>query len=217
MIRLYRAEWSTNCERVALALAHKGLEAESVVIEYSDRTPVQEVSGQGLVPVIVDGDEVVFDSPRILAYLEERYPDPPLFPADPARRAETDLFIEWFDGVWKPVANEMEMELGRDEPDGERIGALAMELGRHLDRFERLLTGRPYLLGEAVSVADFVAFPFLKYATGRDPADTELFHRLLDEHQSVDGRPNLAAWIERIDALPRAYGPRGVSGGRSLA
>jgi glutathione S-transferase len=205
MIRLYRAEWSTNCERVALALAHKGLEAESVVIEYSDRTPVEEVSGQGLVPVIVDGDEVVFDSPRILAYLEERYPDPPLFPADPARRAETDLFIEWFNGVWKPVANEMEMELGRDEPDGERVGALATELGRHLDRFERLLTGRPYLLGEAVSVADFVAFPFLKYAAGRDPADTELFHRLLDEHQSVVGRPNLAAWIERIDALPRAY------------
>ena len=62
MIRLFRARWSTNCERVSLALGHKGLEAESVLIEYSDRSPVIEVSGQGLVPVIEDGGEVVADS-----------------------------------------------------------------------------------------------------------------------------------------------------------
>ncbi len=47
MIRLYRARWSTNVERVTLALAHKGLEAESVWIEYSDRSEVERVSGQG--------------------------------------------------------------------------------------------------------------------------------------------------------------------------
>ena len=203
MIRLFRADWSTNCERVALALARKGLEVESVVIEYSDRSAVVGVSGQGLVPVIVDGGEVVFDSTRIIRHLEERYPDPPLFPAEPARRAETGVFIEWFNEIWKPVANEMEAELERSDPDGERVDALAAALARHLDLFERLLSDRPYLLGEDVLAADFIPFPFLKYAAGRDPADTELFHRLLDEHQSIDGRPNLAAWIERIDALPR--------------
>ena len=52
MIRLFRARWSTNCERVSLGLGHKGLEAESVLIEYSDRGPVIEASRQGLVPVI---------------------------------------------------------------------------------------------------------------------------------------------------------------------
>ena len=52
MVRLIRARWSTNCERVSLALGHKGLEAESILIEYSDRSRVIEVSGQGLVPVI---------------------------------------------------------------------------------------------------------------------------------------------------------------------
>ena len=56
----------------------------------------------------------------------------------------------------------------------------------------------------AFSAADCVAFPFLKFAAGRDPADDELFHRVLDEHQSVEGRPRLAAWIERVDARPRA-------------
>lgn len=108
MITLYRAPYSTNVERVALALAHKGLEADSVVIDYSDRSAVIEVSGQGLVPVIVDEGEVVADSIRILRHLERRYPDPPLFPSDPARAAETDVFLEWFNEVWKSAPNTLE-------------------------------------------------------------------------------------------------------------
>jgi glutathione S-transferase len=56
-----------------------------------------------------------------------------------------------------------------------------------------------------VTAADFVAFPFLKYAAGRDPADDEPFHRVLDDRQSLEGRPGLAAWVERVGALPRAY------------
>ena len=61
MLRLFRAPFSTNVERVALALAHKGLEVESVEISYADRSPVLEVSGQPLVPVLVDGDDVIPD------------------------------------------------------------------------------------------------------------------------------------------------------------
>ena len=70
---LYRAPFSTNVERVALALAHKGLEVESVEISYEDRSPVIEVSGQGLVPVLVDGDQVIHDSKRIIQYLDWKY------------------------------------------------------------------------------------------------------------------------------------------------
>ena len=72
MLRLFRAPFSTNVERVALALAHKDLDVESVVISYEDRSPVVEVSGQEFVPVLVDDDVVVPDSVAILRYLEER-------------------------------------------------------------------------------------------------------------------------------------------------
>ena len=41
VIRFYRAPWSTNCDRVAIALAHKGLAAESVWIDYSDRSVIE--------------------------------------------------------------------------------------------------------------------------------------------------------------------------------
>ena len=121
MIRLYRAPFSTNVERVALALAHKGIEAESVVIDYADRSPVIEVSGQGLVPVVTDDGEVVADSTAILRHLERRYPEPPLFPADPARRAELSVFLEWFNEVWKTAPNAIDEELEQPEPDRERI------------------------------------------------------------------------------------------------
>jgi glutathione S-transferase len=80
VIRLYRAEWSTNCERVSLALAYKGLSAESVVIDYGDRSIVEQVSGQPLVPVIDDAGTVVADSLAILRHLEDTRPVPPLFP-----------------------------------------------------------------------------------------------------------------------------------------
>src|SRR5437764_15454987 len=100
MIRLYQAPWSTNCERVTLARARKGLEGEPIWIDYSDRAPVEEVSGQPLVPVLDFDGEIVHDSARIVERLEEIQPEPPLFPMDGARRAEMDVFTEWFNGTW---------------------------------------------------------------------------------------------------------------------
>jgi glutathione S-transferase len=148
---------------------------------------------------------VVADSRRILRYLEERYPDPPLFPREPARSAELDVFLEWFDEVWKGPPNAIEAELAGPDPDRARVDALAARMSAWLDLFEALLDGREHLLGD-FSAADCVAFPFLKYARGRDPADDELFHRVLDDFQVLgDDRPRLAAWIERVDRRPRAY------------
>jgi glutathione S-transferase len=203
-VKLYRARFSTNSERVALALAHKGLEVESVWIDYSDRSAVEAVSGQGLVPVLADGDEVVYDSPRIIAWLEERHPDPPLFPRDEPRRAEVEVFVDWFNAVWKTWPNGIEAELGEPDPDAARIAEYSVSMDQALDAFERLLTGRDHLFGDELGVADVIAFPFLKFAAGRPPEDDELFHRILDEHQSAEGRPRLRAWIERVDDRPRA-------------
>jgi glutathione S-transferase len=204
MLRLYRAPFSTNVERVALALAHKGLEVESVEISYDDRSPVVEVSGQPLVPVLVDGDEVIADSTTILRHLEASRPDPPLFPRDPARRAELDVFLDWFNEVWKVAPNAIEAELGSERPDHDRIAELSSRMRASLDRFEQLLDGRYHLFADDFSAADCAAFPFLKYATRRDPADDELFHRILEDHLRLDGsHPRVAAWIDRVDARPR--------------
>lgn len=204
MIWLYRAPYSTNVERVALALAHKGLDVESIVISYDDRTEVEQVSGQGLVPVIDDEGEIVIDSTRILGYLDERYPEPAIFPAEPGRRAEMDVFIDWFNEIWKGAPNTIELELSSEEPDQEVIESEGRRMQTALGLFERMLDGREYLMGDEVSAADFAVFPFVKYARLRDPADDELFHRILELHQRLGSEhPRLTAWIDRVNELPR--------------
>ena len=203
-MRTYRIPFSTNVERVALALGHKGLETEWVDVDPRDRSHVEEISGQPLVPVLVDDRGVHADSTVIIAYLEERYPDRPLYPRDEPRRTEVTLFVDWFNRVWKRPPNEIQAELGKPAPDQARIAELRAELAGSLDHFERLLAGRDYLYGE-FSVADCAAFPFLKYALLFDPADDEPFHRILVENLALDGRhARVAEWIARVDAHPRA-------------
>ena len=207
MLTLYRIKHSTNVERVALALAHKGLEARSITIPSEDRSKVRAVSGQDLVPVLVDDGKVVIDSMEIVRYLEDRFPQSArLYPSDPARRADCLVFIEWFNRVWKRPPNEIaeELEKPERERDASRIERLGEAMRGYLDLFEQMLTGRDYLHGE-FSAADVAAFPFVKYATFLDRDDPEIFHQVLARYQAPGStHPRVVAWIERIDRRPRA-------------
>ena len=206
MIRVWLIPFSTNVERVSLALGHKGIAAEPVEVDPDDRGEIIGVSGQELVPVADFDGEIVADSPAILRRLEEIHPDPPLWPQEASRRAELDAFIEWFNRVWKVAPNAIAEALERNARAPSPIDAHAAEMARALGTFESLLDGRSYLFGDTLSAADCVAFPFLKYAAIRDPADDELFHRVLEDYQPLgDAHPQLAAWIERVNGHPRAF------------
>jgi glutathione S-transferase len=195
-VRVYRIPFSTNVERVALAAGHKGLEIDWVDVDPHDRSPVEGVSGQQLVPVLVSEDgEVVVDSPVILDWLEARYPEPPLLPRDPTRRAEVRIFVEWFNRVWKRAPNEI--------ADHGATDALSEEMRAAVELFEALLDARDYLFG-AFGLADITAFPFLKYAVlGTQPGDDDVFHRVLVEHQPLSDDSPLRMWARRVDAHPR--------------
>jgi len=204
-LRVYRIPFSTNVERVSLALAHKGLDVDWVDVDPADRRAVREVSGQELVPVLVDGELVLHDSPRILEHLEERFPEPPLFPRERARREELRSFLDWFNQVWKRPPNLIAAEELEREPDRTRIAELESRIAASLERFEGLLDGRDHLFGERLSAADVTTFPFLKYAVLWTEGDPDRFHEILRDTLRLDGRyPRLEAWVHRIDALPRA-------------
>jgi maleylacetoacetate isomerase len=203
-MRIWRIPFSTNVERVTLALGYKDLSVKWVDVDPADRGEVERLSGQPLVPVLELDGRVLVDSTAIIEELERVHRDPPLYPMDAARRAEVEIFVDWFNRVWKRPPNELEAELGKPEPDPARIERLGGEIAGALDRFEALLDGRDYLFGD-FGVADCIAFPFLKYAVLHDPEDQELFHRILVEHQRLEGGyPRLEAWIRRVDARPRA-------------
>ena len=115
------------------------------------------------------------------------------------------MFLEWFNEVWKTAPNAIEEELEKPEAeqDRRRIDDHASRMRAWLEVFESLLAGRDHLFGE-FSAADCAAFPFLKFARLRDPADDERFHLILEEHLQLGGRhPRLDGWIERVNERPR--------------
>ena len=196
MLRVYRIPFSTNVERIALAAGHKGVEIEWVDVDADDRSSVEAVSGQRLVPVLETDGFVLADSPKILDWLEERHPEPPLLPVEPARRAEVRVFCDWFNRVWKRAPNAVADEGPSDELAAEMRGSVAL--------FEALLDGRDYLFGD-FGLADVTAFPFLKYPSlGTAPDDRDRFHRVLVDYMPLADESPLHAWVERVDARPRA-------------
>jgi glutathione S-transferase len=206
-MRIWRIALSTNVERVALALGHKGRTVEWVDADPADRSSVIEISGQDRVPVLEDDDgSVITGSTAILEHLERRFPEPRLFPDEPLG-AEVRLFVDWFEHAWKPAAGAIEEELvdHASDPDQQRLAVLATRLVGALELLEGLLADRAFLLSERLTAADCIAFPFIKYAALGMPAnDEKLFHQILVDYQPLAHHHlRLREWIARVDALPR--------------
>ena len=98
MLQLHQFRHSAFCEKVRLVLAAKGLDHSVVEVTPGiGQFELFRLSGQRQVPVLVDGGVVVADSTAIALHLEDRHPDPPLLPVDPAQRARVLLLEDWAD------------------------------------------------------------------------------------------------------------------------
>jgi glutathione S-transferase len=163
---------------------------------------VRAVSGQDLVPVLVDGDTVIADSTRILEHLEARFPAPPLYPADPAERAQVRIFLDWFNRAWKREPNLIAAALERGEAGSADVERWSRRLQQRLDLFDGLLAGRDHLCG-AFGAADCAAWPFLRYAVAIAPDDRDAFHAVLNERMTPGPQhARLTAWIARVGERP---------------
>ncbi len=90
--------YSPNCWRIKMALAHKGLAYESIPWHFTDKAAIA-FTGQGRVPVLVDGEHRIFDSWTIANYLEETYPDRPSLFGGPGGRAMARFLGNWSDAT----------------------------------------------------------------------------------------------------------------------
>lgn len=106
-MKLIQIPFSHNCVKVRVALSFKGVKYETQNIAPMDRASVVAASGQGLVPVIVDGGRTIVESTEILLYLEERHPRPPLLPSQPDARAECLILEDWADQAFMALARRM--------------------------------------------------------------------------------------------------------------
>jgi len=184
---LYTAERCPYAARARIVLAEKGLDYDAVEIDLDDRPAwLYEKNPLGRVPVYEeDGGFVLPESEVIMDYLEERYPEPALWPADPAERALGRLWLQRFDD-----------RLG-DAYYAVRRGAEGAreELDAKLGELERVLEGQPYLTGREYGLADIGYVPWLLRATERLDVELAPF-------------PALASWLERVAARPAVAAER---------
>lgn len=184
---LYDAPRCPYAARVRIVLAEKGVEVDVVEIDLSDRPDwLYEKNPKGRVPVLEEDDRPLAESAVLMEFLEERYPEPALLPADPADRAAVRLLIFRADELTDPY-----YALRREE-DGarERFDAA-------LGRLEGLLGEQPYLSGAEYGLADIALVPWVLRA--RDMLGVEL-----------DGFPALTDWLGRLEQRPAIAAEVGV-------
>ena len=188
MITLYNAARCPYAARARIVLAEKGLEVETVEIDLSDRPAwLYDKNPAGRVPVIEeDGGEPLPESVVIMEFLEERYPEPALLPADPADRAAVRLLIFRDKDLTDPY-----YALRRGEE-----GA-AEQLDAALAKLDVRLYDRDYLGGAEYSLADIALVPWVLRA--RDMLGVEL-----------SGYPSLGAWLARLEERPAIAAEAGV-------
>ena len=177
--------FSPYCWRTKLALMHKGLAFETIPWRFTEKDAIA-FSGQGRVPVLLDGDRVVFDSWTIATYLEVSYPDrPSLFRSD-GGRAVTRFVTAWADtiligGILRLVVTDIFAHLhDKDrayfrETREKRLGATleAVSANRNtdvltfrktLEPVRTVLAAQPYFGGEMPAYADYAAFGCFQWA-----------------------------------------------------
>jgi glutathione S-transferase len=198
-MRLYSGPLSLFTAKVRIALGEKGLAYERVEVgwslarRYEPRHPdVLALNPKGQVPVLVDGDLVVYDSTLIFEYLEERHPEPALYPRDLAGRArcrqlEAAADEILFPHVWSLIDGSFYPAGagGRDEP---RLAAARQGVVRFAAELDKQLADRAWLCG-GFSVADIASFVMLHAAATLGAP--------LPEEQA-----NLRAWLGRSLARP---------------
>ena len=191
MITLYDADRCPYCARVRIALEEKGIEYEPVEVDLDDRPAwIYEKNPLGRVPVLEEDTFVLAESAVIDEYLDDRYPEPPLWPADPAERALGRMLVFRFDELSRPY-----YALRRGE-DG-AAGRLDVALGE----LDAVLQGRPFLSGREFGLADIAYVPWVLRARDRLDVDLSRFYALADRVWRLEERPSIAAEIEVVASL----------------
>jgi glutathione S-transferase len=106
-MRLYQIPFSHNCVKVRHVLDLKGVGYETVDINPALRGEVKRMSGQILVPTLIDGGHVVSGSTSIVLYIEARHHEPQLLPSDPEKRAECMVLMDWADGTFMALVRRL--------------------------------------------------------------------------------------------------------------
>lgn len=198
--------FSPYCWRIRMALAHKGLDAETIPWRFQQSEAIAFANSK-TVPVLVDGDHTVADSWAIAEYLERTYPDrPALFPG--GQTASLRFAASWADrvlnaGLVKLIVSDIPDLLGeaerayfhesREKRFGMPLAQVTADREARLPEFRATLQPlravvmqQPYVAGDAPDYADYIMFGGFMWA------------RVVSSFQVLAADDPLHAWMERM-------------------
>ena len=198
--------FSPYCWRIRMALAHKGLEVETIPWRFTDKAAIA-ASGQDKVPVLQDGQAIVHDSWEIARYLDEKYPAKPLFEGAQAKSL-AHVFKFWVEtALYQPIVRAIVLDLfaaihekdkayyreSREKRFGRKLEELGAEpkkaiaeLRTALLPVRQQLVQQPFVCGAKPAFADYVLFGVFQWSRAVSP------QRLLEPDDPV------FAWRERM-------------------
>ena len=197
-MKLYTFPPSPNARKAAAVVAHLGLDdVEPALVRLhkgEHRQPdYLAINPMGKVPALRDGDLMLWKLNAICQYLADHAGDLSFFPADAKSRADIARWSFWEAGTWSPVIDVFTHEnvrkpmLGMGEADPVRLADAGQQFGPLARLLNDRLEGRKFLLGDAVTLADFIVAGAATYVErGKIP---------------IGDYPNVKAWWDRLNAI----------------
>jgi len=189
-IKLYDLPPSGNCYKVRLLLAMLGLKYEKVHTDSTageTLTPeFKRLNPRGQIPVLCDGETVIWDSMAILVYLARRYGDEPWLPSDALGEARVMQWLavsenELLTGLAKARAG---LRFNRPFDPKQCQADSAQGVGT----MELQLAQREWLAASHPTIADLACYPYVNLAE--------------EARFSLEPYPAVRAWLKRVEGLP---------------
>ncbi|AMJ63580.1 glutathione S-transferase [Bosea sp. PAMC 26642] len=213
---LYSGPLSLFARKVEIALAEKGLPYERIIVPFNQTTgydprhpEVLALNPKGQVPVLTDCGLVLYDSTVILEYLEDAYPQPPLYPPTPAERARCRLDELFADEIMLAALKPLMHRTGPRAVEADRraqqdADALIAEdlLTRHYARLDERLGGTEFF-GGMLSAADIALFMSVFFALRLGGPTLRDYERLEAWYRRLAVRPAFATVVAEMEEADR--------------
>ena len=197
MFILFTTPLSANGRKVLMVSHHLDLRPEIKIVNVyrgEGRTPQYlAINPMGKVPSLIDGGMVLWESNAILMYLAEAHGDCRLWDRQPARRADIARWLFWESSHWQPalisiLSGFVRQQLFPEEQAPARVDWSDPTFVAQAMLLEGQLAGRPYILGEELTLADFSVSAMMMYVRAAGFPFASF--------------PHIADWFERMEGLP---------------
>jgi len=197
-MNFYTVNGSPNCRKVHAVINYLELDVQINELDvFSDQLNTPEfhaLNPNGMVPVLEDGHFLLWESNAIMQYLATMAADTSFYPTAPQSRADVHRWQFWEQNHFNRATgtiifeNMLKCMFKLGEPDANNVAVATEDFTQYAKLLDAHLVGRDFILGNKLTLADFSVASFSEYFdTAKIP-----FRKY----------SNLAAWLERLDAIP---------------